>query len=98
MKVICWEREKLGPFFGQNRLFWLKFGHFVKKSKNRPKNRVFDFFGLKMKFFSRKPVLKSYAVYKKLKSPKTKKLGPFFSQNWLFQLKFGDFVKKSKNH
>ena len=49
-------------------------GVFVKKSKNRSKNRVFDFFGLKMDFFLISVHFQSAATYEKLIAPKTKKL------------------------
>ena len=77
ISLVSRKTKKLGRFFGKNQRFGLKLGVFVKKSKNRSKNRVFDFFDLKIEFFCRKPVFTSYAIYKKLIALKIKKLRPF---------------------
>ena len=66
---------KKSSFFAQNCQFWLILE--VKKSKNRSKNGVFDFFDLKIGFLLRKPVFKSYAIYKKLIPLKIRKLHRF---------------------
>ena len=57
-------------------------GVFVKKSKNRSKNRVFDFFGLKIDFFLISVHFQSAATYEKLIAPKTKKLEGNFEKKW----------------
>ena len=96
MSLIAWETKKLGRFFVKNWLFGLKYGVFVKKSKNRPKNRVFGFLGPKYGSFSFSVKMSPYAAYKKLISQKTKKLGRFFGQNQVFSLKLRNLVKKRK--
>ena len=81
ISVICWKTKNLGRFYVKNDRFGLNLGNFVQKSKNRSKNRVFDFFRLKIEFFSRKPVFTSHAIYKILIPPKTKKLRRFWKKN-----------------
>ena len=81
MEQIDWETKKLGPFFSQNRLFWLKFGDFVKKSKKCSKNCVFANFRLKFGFFFSRVYFQSVAAYIKFIAPKTKKLQRFSGKN-----------------
>ena len=71
-KLINWRKKKLGPFFSQNQLFWLKFGDFVKKSKNRSKNRVFENFRLKFAIFFSRVYFQSVTTYNKFISWKSK--------------------------
>ena len=59
-------------------------GHLGQKSeidqnmKNRSKNRIFHIFKLMFSSFDEFYTYTSYRARKKLKSPKTKKLDPFF--------------------
>ena len=97
---ISRKTKKIERFFGKKERFGLKLGVFVKKSKKRSKNRVFDFFELKIGFSITPVDFQSIAAGIGLISWKTKKLGRFFVKNGrflVFGLKSGDFVKKSKN-
>ena len=99
MKLIGWKTEKLGPFFSQNRLFWLKFRDFVKKTKNRSKKCVFVNSRFKFGFFVSPVYFQSVAAYNKFVAPKTEKSHRFFwdfgGQNHLKNVKKIEIIKEN---
>ena len=68
-----------------------------KKSENGSKNSLFVWFWLTTAFFVKYAYFWPERAEINLIGWETKELVLFFSQNWLFQLKFGDFVNKSEN-
>ena len=93
IKAIFWPKW---PILGKIAQFWA----FLRKTQNDCKKCVFRFYELRYSSFDVFSEYISYATYRKLISPKTKKLGRFFRKKCSkldILAKNGAFLRKTKN-